>query len=85
MPREYFCAYHSYLKSIELLNDSERGRLFTACLQYSILFCIGVILFFTKKTDEKRKFRKLSMRKLQRNKLYGNSTWQQIKPYILEE
>jgi hypothetical protein len=31
----YFCAYHSFLKSIEPLNDAERGRLFTACLQYS--------------------------------------------------
>lgn len=35
MGREYFCAYHSYLKSIEPLNDAERGRLFTACLEYS--------------------------------------------------
>ena len=36
MAREYFCAYHSYLKSVEPLNDAERGRLFTACLQYSM-------------------------------------------------
>lgn len=35
MAREYFSAYHSYLKSIEPLNDAERGRLFTACLMYS--------------------------------------------------
>ncbi len=35
MAREFFCAYHSYLKSIEPLNDAERGRLFTACLEYS--------------------------------------------------
>lgn len=35
MAREYFAAYHSYLKSIEPLNDAERGRLFTACLSYS--------------------------------------------------
>lgn len=35
MAREYFCAYHSYLKSIEPLNDAERGRLFTALLEYS--------------------------------------------------
>lgn len=28
--------YHSYLKSIEPLNDAERGRLFTALLEYSI-------------------------------------------------
>lgn len=35
MPREYFCAYHSYLKSIETLSDAEIGRLFTACLAYS--------------------------------------------------
>lgn len=35
MAREYFCAYHSYLESMEPLNDSERGRLFTALLQYS--------------------------------------------------
>lgn len=35
MAREYFNAYHSYLKSIELLNDAERGRLFTALLIYS--------------------------------------------------
>lgn len=31
-----FNAYHSYLKSIEPLNDAERGRLFTAMLEYSI-------------------------------------------------
>lgn len=36
MAREYFCAYHSYLKSVEPLNDAERGRLFTACLEYSL-------------------------------------------------
>ena len=36
MAREYFCAYHSFLKSIEPLNDAERGRLFTACLEYSM-------------------------------------------------
>lgn len=36
MAREYFCAYHSYLKSVEPLNDAERGRLFTACLEYSM-------------------------------------------------
>ena len=30
-----FNAYHSYLKSIEPLNDAERGRLFTALLKYS--------------------------------------------------
>lgn len=29
------CLYHSYLKSIEPLNDAERGRLFTALLEYS--------------------------------------------------
>lgn len=31
-----FNAYHSYLKSIEPLNDAERGRLFTALLEYSM-------------------------------------------------
>ena len=36
MAREYFNAYHSYLEAIELLNDAERGRLFTACLFYSM-------------------------------------------------
>lgn len=35
MAREYFYTYHSYLKSIEPLNDAERGRLFTALLIYS--------------------------------------------------
>ena len=35
MAREYFCAYHSFSKSVEPLNDAERGRLFMACLQYS--------------------------------------------------
>lgn len=35
MAIEYFNAYHSYLKSIEPLNDAERGRLFTALLKYS--------------------------------------------------
>ena len=36
MAREYFNAYHSYLEAIEPLNDAERGRLFTACLIYSM-------------------------------------------------
>lgn len=36
MALESFNAYHSYLKAIEQLNDAERGRLFTACLQYSM-------------------------------------------------
>lgn len=36
MALESFNAYHSYLKAIEPLNDAERGRLFTACLQYSM-------------------------------------------------
>lgn len=31
-----FNVYHSYLQSLEPLNDSERGRLFTAMLEYSI-------------------------------------------------
>lgn len=35
MAREYFCAYHSYLEAMEQLNDTEKGRLFTACLVYS--------------------------------------------------
>lgn len=33
--KKFFCAYHSYSKAIEPLNDSERGRLFTALLNYS--------------------------------------------------
>ena len=36
MASEYVCLYHSYLKSVEPLNDAERGRLFTACLTYSM-------------------------------------------------
>ena len=32
---EYFLAYHSYLEAIEPLSDAERGRLFTALLEYS--------------------------------------------------
>lgn len=36
MGLESFNAYHSYLKTIEPLNDAERGRLFTACLEYSM-------------------------------------------------
>lgn len=35
MLRPYFCAYHSYLENMELLNSEERGRLFTALLEYS--------------------------------------------------
>lgn len=35
MLRPYFCAYHSYLENMELLNWEERGRLFTALLEYS--------------------------------------------------
>lgn len=36
MGLESFNAYHSYLKAIEPLNEAERGRLFTACLEYSM-------------------------------------------------
>lgn len=36
MAVEYFLCYHSYLDAIEPLNDAERGRLFTACLKYSM-------------------------------------------------
>ena len=35
MAREYFCAYHSYIESLEMLNDAECGRLFRALLAYS--------------------------------------------------
>lgn len=35
MAREYFCAYHSYLRSMRKLSDAECGRLFRALLQYS--------------------------------------------------
>lgn len=35
MAREYFCAYHSYRSALEPLTDAERGRLFTALLEYS--------------------------------------------------
>ncbi len=35
MAIEFFCAYHSYLDTMEALTDAERGRLFTACLEYS--------------------------------------------------
>src|SRR5699024_7753787 len=36
MERPYFCAYHSYLEALEPLNDAEKGRLFVACLTYSM-------------------------------------------------
>lgn len=36
MARAYFLAYHSYLAAIEPLSEAERGRLFTACLCYSM-------------------------------------------------
>jgi hypothetical protein len=36
MAREYFKAFHSYLKAIQPLDDAERGRLFTALLSYSM-------------------------------------------------
>ena len=35
MAREYFCAYHSYLKAMRKLSDAECGRLFRALLLYS--------------------------------------------------
>ena len=36
MAMKYFVSYHSYLKSIEPLNDAECGRLYRACLIYSM-------------------------------------------------
>ena len=35
MAREYFKVFHSYLEAIEPLGDAERGRLFTAMIEYS--------------------------------------------------
>ena len=35
MAREYFCAYHSYIKQCKGLSDGELGRLFRALLEYS--------------------------------------------------
>ena len=35
MAREYFCAYHSYIKQCKGLSDVELGRLFRALLEYS--------------------------------------------------
>ncbi len=35
MEMKYFCAYHSYLEAMRRLGDAERGRLFTALLEYS--------------------------------------------------
>ena len=34
MAREYFCAYHSYIKQCKGLSDGELGRLFRALLEY---------------------------------------------------
>ena len=36
MAREFFCAYHSYLEQLEAYTDEEVGRLFRACLRYSM-------------------------------------------------
>lgn len=36
MAREFFQAYHSFLEAMEPLNDAECGRLFKACLIYSM-------------------------------------------------
>jgi hypothetical protein len=36
MAREYFCAYHSFLTDWAELSDQEAGRLFRACLTYSM-------------------------------------------------
>ena len=36
MARDYICLYHSYLDAIQALGDAERGRLFTAMLEYSM-------------------------------------------------
>lgn len=39
--RNYVCLYHSYLDAIQALSDAERGRLFTAMLEYSITGAVG--------------------------------------------
>ena len=36
MAREYFCAYHSLFESLTPYGDAEVGRLFRACLKYSM-------------------------------------------------
>lgn len=41
MARDYVCLYHSYLDAVQALGDAERGRLFTAMLEYSITGAAG--------------------------------------------
>lgn len=41
MARDYVCLYHSYLGAIQALGDAERGRLFTAMLEYSLTGATG--------------------------------------------
>lgn len=41
MARDYVCLYHSYLDAVQALGDAERGRLFTAMLEYSITGTAG--------------------------------------------
>lgn len=41
MARDYVCLYHSYLDAIQALGDAERGRLFTAMLEYSLTGTTG--------------------------------------------
>lgn len=41
MARDYVCLYHSYLDAIQALGDAERGRLFTAMLEYSLTGAAG--------------------------------------------
>lgn len=41
MARDYVCLYHSYLDAVQALGDAERGRLFTAMLEYSITGATG--------------------------------------------
>lgn len=41
MARDYVCLYHSYLDAVQALGDAERGRLFTAMLEYSLTGATG--------------------------------------------
>ena len=36
MAMEYFKVFNSYLRSLELLSNAERGRLFTALIEYNM-------------------------------------------------
>lgn len=82
----YFNAYFSYLESIEPLDDAERGRLFTALLEYASTGALPDLsgnerfIFPSMRAQIDRDVEKY-IKKCERNKRTANKRWEDTNAY----